>query len=310
MRRARRWPVGLLLVAACGSPDQVAGPTPISEPPASDVPLPEPMEPTAPPATAGELRTLPETFPTMRVVVDGTVMPDAPLQYDSWGDEWVDPPERDPRSGVLAVVGDEVTMSHPLAERVDGETYRLIETSRFALDGDLDGGTGVNFTPTEPGLYAMSVLVRFGPSDEYAGSGTMRAAIWVQAVPADAPCSIEAPGPFTPSGLVDESGCPIPDDAATLWLAELLPWFHCAPWPPTFVWDDHPFTEATRFERVDADTRLVDVVALPADATPTGWFLPAGQILTAASDPDAVFVALPDGTAERWDPPDPEYGCA
>ncbi len=42
------------------------------------------------------------------------------------------------------------------------------------------------------------------------------------------------------------------------------------------------------------------IVATPADAQPSGFELPAGPILTAPTDPEAVFVDLWAGMAERW----------
>jgi hypothetical protein len=90
----------------------------------------------------------------------------------------------------------------------------------------------------------------------------------------------------------------------------VLPWFHCNPWPPTIRWDGHPTASDDMFQRTEPLVRdEPDVVEVPSDATPAGFALPAGEVFTAASDPDAVFVRLGDGRAERWVPPEVETGC-
>lgn len=282
---------------------------------------PDPTLPgTAPASTAAdttvspttvELRPLLASNPLVDVVVDGVVVDRLNLRFDEWDGERQEPADRSPSTGIVIAAGSTVELARADATGMTGQVVRLAGTSRFAVDTGLSPSDDPTITFDDVGLYAISERFEFGPSDSYAGEGALWAATWVQVVAPDAECVAPGPGPIDVSALTDDVGCPA-ETTATLDTESLLPWFHCESWPPRITWPDHPFADAdvVGFDRVDIDTRLVEVVDVPTDAEPAGFRLPAGPILVAPSDPDALFVELPDGSAERWTVPPVDYGCA
>lgn len=308
----------IVAVAGCGNasddPASRAAAVPGSPPPASTRPASSPVTTTGDVAIATTRAPipLPEMFPTLTVAADGVAMADLPLRFDRWGDEGVDPPDRDPSRAIVVPAGSSITLRHALADRIDLEVVQLVETSRFAaLERTVvSDGSRSSVVLDTPGTHVVSALAHYQPSDGYAGTGTLRAAVWVQVVPSDAGCIAAGASVGEIGGLVDSAGCPVPTEVAHLELATGLPWFHCAPWPPVLSWPGHPEGTGPSFVRTDIDTVLPNVVDVPADAETSGVHLPAGAVATSPSDPASIFVLLDDGTAERWPVWLDDYGCA
>jgi hypothetical protein len=144
-----------------------------------------------------------EMDPRLTVRADGPDIADVVLLRDAWTDGSMFPPFQEPTGGVVVPVGSEVTFDHPWADAVDVEIVRLGAESRFVPVDEI----------ARTGVYAVAARATFPASEHYAGSGALRAALWVQVVPAGAPCLADGPSRVDVTGLLDDDGCPSAADA-------------------------------------------------------------------------------------------------
>ena len=262
-----------------------------------------------------DTRPLHQLNPVVTLGVDGAPLVELQLGFETWDGETQEPSEPQPEVGVMVseAASLDVTIEHPARATIT--FFRLDEQLRFVLDSTVEwDGTSVVTPAPGNGTWFVDLRAQFGPSDEYGGEGVLRTATWLQVTPVDAECGTPAVAPaFSPdsivTGVVDDDGCPIRADVARLDLGSMTPWFHCAPWPPILLWRVGGSVTSRGFWQYAGDPSAIDTVDVPADAEPTGLFLPLGEVLTAASDPDALFVMAADGTAQRWFAPDEPDGC-
>ena len=254
--------------------------------------------------------------PTVALGVDGTPLVELVLGFETWDGQTADPPEPAPAVGVTVSELGSLTFAieHPALATIT--FFRLDEQLRFVRDAVIPwDGTSVVTPAPRNGTWFVDVRAEFGPSGDYAGEGVLRAGTWLQVVPADSSCTAPHAAPANSpdaavTGVIDGEGCPVRADVATLDLDVLTPWYHCAPWPPSLRWRVGDAVAMTQFWPYVDDPSDVEIVGLPDDAEATGRFLPSGEILAAASDPDALFVQSENGSTQRWSVPDETLGCA
>lgn len=272
--------------------------------------VPPPMQ------SADELVPLHQQAPILGLSVDNVPLVELSLEFEQWNDERAEPAEPEPSVGVVMSEGSELTLegAHPADATVT--MFGLDESLRFVQDATLEwNGTDVTIPSPAVGTWFVDVRAVFGPSLEYEGDGVLRAGAWLHVMPADAPCDTPSATPtFSPdsqvTGVVNRDGCPVVAADATLELEALIPLFHCAPWPPVLQWRTGDEATMTRFWQYVYDPSEIVNTTAPDDAITTGRFIPAGEILTSTSDPDAVYIRATNGSAQRWTVPDEEIGCA
>ncbi len=308
----------LLGLSACSGTDHPGAapttgpvePEPVEpEPVMSDAVEPEPVE-SVDRSESGRLEPLWRDRPPLRVMFDGADVASLEMGLQEWDDLAEDPPEPDPSTGAVADVGQTITFVPVHPAELTIVLYQLGSGTTFEKAGTIAGADSeISLAVPEAGIWLLDIAATFGPSDRYQGSGVLRSALWLHAAPRGTGCSVPRAELEELSGVVDGDGCPAPGDVIRLQLALALPWFHCAPWPPTLEWASHPTSDSAEFLRYQHGDIWPTVVTMPDDARPSGFELAAGPILTAPSDPAAVFVGIGDGDAERWLPPNYEAGC-
>lgn len=278
------------------------------------------VEPSAtssvPPATEPAAAMLPlhRQNPSFELGVDGTPLAELLLGFEEWDGERVDPPEPEASVGVVVSEGADLELVGDQTATATVTFFRLDETLRFIQDSRIEwNGTDVTTPAPRPGTWYVDVRAVLGTSAEYEGEGVLRAGAWLHVTPSDASCDTPSATPFlgpdsNVTGVVDREGCPVVAADATLDLGSMTPWNHCAPWPPTLQWRTGDRT-MTRFWQYVSDSSEINDVTAPDDAKPSGRFMPAGQILSAESEPNAPFVRAQDGTTQRWIVPDEEISC-
>jgi len=253
--------------------------------------------------------------PTLEMGVDGTPLVELSLGFDEWNDVRVDPATPEPSVGVVVSQGAELSLLG--AHRADATVtlFRLDETLRLVQDTTIRWN-GMDATVPAPraGTWFVDVRAVFGPSPGYEGNGVLRAGVWLHVTPSDAPCDTPSVTPMLSpdsavTGVVDGSGCPVVAADATLRLSTLTPWFHCAPWPPMLQWRTGDEATMKEFWQFVFDPDEIAAMAAPNDAVATGRFIAAGELLTSASEPDAIYVRAADGSTQRWSVPGEEIGC-
>lgn len=262
----------------------------------------------------GELTPLHQQAPVVELSVDDVPIVELPLRFEQWNNERAEPAEPEPSAAIVVSSESVLTLEGPHPVDATFTLFRLHEGLRFVRDATVPWiGTEVTLPRVAVGTWFVDVRAVFGPSAEYEGSGVLRSGAWLHVTPADAPCETPRITPaFGPdssaTGVVDHDGCPVDADDATLELDALTPWFHCAPWPPVLQFNTDGRLRRFWQYLYDSD-EIVDATA-PVDAVQTGWFTPAGEILTSPSNPDAVYIGRTDGSAQRWSAPANEVGCA
>lgn len=305
--------VGMALVAAsCSSAAGPAADSTAGDPLPSPEPSPTVPDETEPDSGGKVPRPLPDSRPPLGVSVDGAeTVANLPMGFQEWDNESQEPPEPERLGTAVADSGQILTFIPAYPADLTILMYQLGPSAMFQRTMTLEGSDSeIQLPVPEAGTWLLDIAATFGPAEEYSGSGVLRYGLWLQAVAPGAGCEAAKPRSAGLSGVTDAQGCPVSTNLIRLDLGVALPWFHCAPWPPTLRWTDHPSASATEFLRREFGGSGATVVDTPSDAQPTGFELLAGPIVTAASDPEAVFIDLGTGMAERWVPPEEEMGCA
>ncbi len=271
-----------------------------------------------PAESADELEPLHQQAPVLELSVGSVPLVELSLGFEQWNDERAEPaePEPEPRVGVVVSEGSYLTLEgrHPADATVT--LFRLDESLRFVQDATLGwNGTDVTIPSPAVGTWFVDARAVFGSSSEYEGHGVLRSGAWLQVTPADAPCDTPSATPtLSPdsqvTGVVDQDGCPVVAADATLDLGALTPWFHCAPWPPVLTWGTGDDATMTRFWQYVYDPGEIVNSTAPDDAITTGRYITAGEILTSASNPDAIYIQTTNSSVQRWTAPEAEIGCA
>lgn len=254
--------------------------------------------------------------PTLEMGVDGESLVELSLGFEAWNGESADPAEPEPSVGVIVAEGATLSLLgvHPADATVT--LFRFDETMRFVQDETIEwNGTETTTPAPQAGTWFVDVRSVFGRSLEYEGVGVLRTGFWLQVTSGAAPCDTPSVAPvFSPdsnvTGVVDRDGCPVVAADAALGLDALTPWFHCNPWPPILQLRLGDDAAMRSFWQYVSDPSEIVNVAAPADSVTTGWFIAGGEVLTSASDPDAVYVQAQDGSVQRWADPEEEVGCA
>lgn len=252
---------------------------------------------TAPPSS---VTPLPEQSPTMAMFFDGRALGEMAMRYDTWDEPSSSPIDYIPTAAVVMAVNESIVLATQHEARLTISSRIQRTGLRFESIGSATTtGTQVAFEASEIGLWYVEIRASFAPSDAYVGSGVIEYSAWVSVVDLSAPCVSLGAAPATVTGLTDSDGCP-QSGSAELNLDALLREFHCFPWPAGINIDVGSGLDWFYREPFDTPDSGVEVVDLPADATPTGLFLSTGQILKSVSDSDAIFVSIGDDRAERW----------
>ncbi|MEE9415965.1 MAG: hypothetical protein V3V01_11820 [Acidimicrobiales bacterium] len=223
-----------------------------------------------------------------------------------------DPIEPDRSVALVTHVGAEARLDSEYPASLGNlSTARQAKDLRFRFNHDVAlVDTTLSFAAVEPGLYLIEVDAQFLESADYSGSGTFRYATWVQVTTDNAPCARGGPKLATLSGVTDEAGCPVAPGEAMLNFESLTSDYHCAPGPAMLRIPASQIDGGVVFLREQFELGKVQLVELPADAVDTGMRLSSGAIHTSASDTEAIFVRLADGTVERWPQGPDNIGCA
>jgi len=294
-----------LLFLACSSSnptDELAASTSSSAAPPLET---ESTVATVPPSVS----PLPDQRPTMEISFEGRSLGAMAMRFNTWAGESVDPVDYLPSAELVMAVGESITFTSLFEAELTVESRIQRGGLRFeSISSESTVGVTASFEPSEVGVWYVNIRAKFGESVEYEGSGVLEYAAWVRVADVDAPCVTLGAAPAAVAVLTDSDGCPS-SGTGELNIDTLLAEFHCFPWPPGIRIDVGGGADWFYREPFDSPSGPVEVVETPADAEPTGDFITSGQVLTSASDPDAIFIDLGDGQAERW-PRDPfGTGC-
>lgn len=239
------------------------------------------------------------------LAVNGAELSQLSTIHECFNDECGTPIDYWRTQDFVVAAGSEVEIRSGSSIELLPTVRRLSDDLSFETRSEQSGAVGVaSLVLNTPGLHHIDIRGDVG-FDEVRGLTRFRHFMWVQVVDDSASC-LNGKGGATSvvTGVVDSTGCPL--GSATLNIESLHPEFHCAPWPATLTLRSHP---GASFAKTGFDDRSIDIVTIPpADLEPTGSFIESGEIFTADSDPDAVFLANSNGEIERWGP-DEGVGC-